>query len=386
MLKLIDITNQNINLSHMNKNKLLSSLEFNNFLMQKGTKVLCFGLYNDSQLIDYIHVVVYPVKKIFKIGVIHYMTTNFIQSLNIIHKQLKQLLKKYKIIHLYMTTEEYAATYDIESETTIINPPFEIIDKILQQHNFIKTNPKHGAVKDILWQYKKDLTNFKTEEDLLASYSSTRRKEIARAKKLGCNIVELNYNQLHRFISLYNETAKKHHTVQYDIDYIQNLYHAFNPTNKITVAVCEMDIQTCLNYLNDLKTKLAKEGTFQNKLDKIQAQTNKLSNMLKKQKTIDLSSGVCFQEKDEYIIFISGNSEEFSDYYGCSFLQHSMIKKALDLNLPYFNFYGTPGTYGDYTNQGYGVYEFKKAFRGFPIQYPHYSYALNKFLSKIFKL
>ena len=371
----------------MNKNKLLSSLEFNNFLMQKGTKVLCFGLYNDSQLIDYIHVVVYPVKKIFKIGVIHYMTTNFIQSLNIIHKQLKQLLKKYKIIHLYMTTEEYAATYDIESETTIINPPFEIIDKILQQHNFIKTNPKHGAVKDILWQYKKDLSNFKTEEDLLTSYSSSYRNKISKAKRFGCKIVELEYNHLERVLKLYTESARKHNFPQFTTDFIKNLHNAFQPSNKITLAICEMDIQTCLDYLNNLKTKLEKDSlNKQLELEKLQKNIIKLQNAAKTQKTIDLSSGIFIQEKNEYIFFIGGNSTEFSNYCGSHFLQHAMMLKTLDLKLPWYNFYGTPGPYDDYSHIGNGIYEFKKLFKGIPIKHPHYSYALNRFLSKIFKL
>src|SRR5690625_6785210 len=71
-----------------------------------------------------------------------------------------------------------------------------------------------------------------------------------------------------------------------------------------------------------------------------------------------------YYNNHEMVYLFSGSYPEHSMFMGTNFTTWEMIKKAKEMGLPRFNFFGLTGDFTE-NSRDYGVYKFKKGYNTF---------------------
>lgn len=373
------------------------STEFADFQEKRARKVLSFGIYENNECVDCFHVFLFPFKKFFTIATINYLPTKFIQS-NLIN-DLQPILKKHRVLELYVVPKILEYTLDPTTSSPIINTEFESVAKQLEALGFTKTKVKHPAM-EYLWQYRKSIREYPDEQALFKSYSQTHRNSVTRGNKMGCVTKELGYDELAIIHQLFNESAEKQHFPQLPLSYFQQLYNSFKDSHKLLVMCVSLDISKALAYLENSKKTTEKElHKLRQKhtedapaileslkaIDSINERIHQLSSLSNETTSLPLSAGIFIKDHDELIHFIGGNNTQYTAYLGSHVLQHTMMLRAKELGYDVYNFYCTDAPYTDLPPKDYGVYHFKKGFNGEPIKYAHFTYTVSPLLTKLLK-
>jgi len=90
-----------------------------------------------------------------------------------------------------------------------------------------------------------------------------------------------------------------------------------------------------------------------------------------------------YYNNHEMVYLFSGSYPEHSMFMGTNFTTWEMIKKAKEMGLPRFNFFGLTGDFTE-NSRDYGVYKFKKGYNTFIEELPGTFYKIfNKPIYKI---
>ena len=117
-------------------------------------------------------------------------------------------------------------------------------------------------------------------------------------------------------------------------------------------------------------------------------QDNKLYEKIKgeKEMLIPLSAGVFIFDKDRANYVYGGTYSYYMPLMAQYKVQVEMIKYARSLNIPIYDFGGISGIFIPDT-ENYGVYEFKKGFGGYVVEYiGEFDLIINKFYYNMFQI
>lgn len=168
----------------------------------------------------------------------------------------------------------------------------------------------------VQWQYLKSISEFSSEEEVLATYNSNAKRAIKKARKNELEVRKLNFDELNQVEHLITETAQRQHFGKKDLEYYELLYKAFGEN---------------IEFLGVFK---------ENELGAV---------------------GIFIQSRHEFT-FLSGGSNAELAKLGASFLlQHTAILHALGRRCTLYNFYGVSGLFDGQDR----VLQFKKNFNGY---------------------
>ncbi len=165
------------------------------------------------------------------------------------------------------------------------------------------------------WVFAKDLSNIRTEDELLASYRQTTRQTVKKLHKEDYSIKKLGYDELAVIKKLIDSSNDRNDVHNRPLEYYQKLYKAYGN-----------DVEFLVVYHKE---------------------------------TTPISAGIFVSHPNELAYFHSGADSQYRDLYGGHFLQHYVMKRAVEQGVKRYNFYGIEGRF---TKNPLLVY--KAGFRG----------------------
>lgn len=251
-------------------------------------------------------------------------------------------------------------------------------NNIMAIKNLLKLSFKEHTPEQTKWMFELNTEN-KTIDELLKDMKANTRNCIKRTFKNGINIRELTYDELPLFYKITNDTSKRKGFENKSLEYYQDMYKFFKPSNQVKFLVAELNTKNYKENLdNQLKTeenilsgiKNNNSGKYKEQLVKINSIKKNLkesSELIKKGDIIILSAAMFIMYGNEVIYLASGNYQEYFNFFAQYRIQYEMIKYATENNFKIYNFYGISGNF-DINDDRIGVYEFKKGFGGFVVE------------------
>ncbi len=287
-------------------------------------------------------------------------------------KELKKFIKKNQGYVFKM--DPYVELIERNVDGNIIENGFNHTNIVthLQNIGFLKTKSEQANLMFVL-----DI-NGKSYEDLKKDFRSSTRNMLNKVLKSNIKIRELEYDELHLFKKLTEETSERKHFGDKSLSYYQSMYQLFKPLNLIKYLIAELPIEEYIAHLEEEKNSIL------NKLNlpieeranskKIKEYETSLTNIEKKSKEIKkiqseegkiviLSSGMFLLYGDEIIYLCSGNYKKYMNFNAQYLIQWEMINYAVNHNYKRYNFYGIT-EFKDKHHKDYGMYDFKKGFNG----------------------
>lgn len=248
------------------------------------------------------------------------------------------------------------------------------------------------------WFYKKDLSEYQSYVEVFDSFERETKRLINQSLKMPLTIKSLDQDNFKPLIDLLAMTAKENNFTIRSDNYYQTLYASFKEYADIEFNVVELDVSLYRKQLNDevlkLETKIAADKDndsrrARNRINQNQDVLNGVKRRLEslisiKEDTLSIAGGVFLILDNELVYLYGGSNPEYHNFYGAQYLQNQMIKKAYELNITTYNFYGTRGSFCNRPNED-GVYFFKRGFNGQLIEnFGFFVYEPTNFSSKFF--
>ncbi|EIY5962562.1 aminoacyltransferase [Enterococcus faecalis] len=234
-------------------------------------------------------------------------------------------------------------------------------------HTYINDNPR------VI--FKKNLTGF-TERDLLKSYHSSTRTKVNKSIKSGMTIHQFSREELPLFEDVMHHTASRQNFQDKGLSYYQDLYDSFGNQAKYMAVEINFNsyVEETLKKIKRLKQKkkkiytdISKSGQKKNidteliALEKRLEDVQEFLPLNEKNKNKILAVGLFIECPEDMIFLFGGMYKQYKNFLSPSyFLQHIMMKQAIDKGLTWFNLYGVEGVY----DGSDGVLNFKKGFGG----------------------
>ena len=242
------------------------------------------------------------------------------------------------------------------------NEKNDIVIQNLMHNNFIHRGFSKGYCDELQfrWTYFLDISKDDWDKDM----NHRCKRSIKKAYCLPTIIKAVDATILGAFIKFMEHTATRQEHFDRSLDYYQNLNKELSGRIKMVVA-----------YLD-------KEKFLEN------FQDNKLYEKIKgeKEMLIPLSAGVFIFDKDRANYVYGGTYSYYMPLMAQYKVQVEMIKYARSLNIPIYDFGGISGIFIPDT-ENYGVYEFKKGFGGYVVEYiGEFDLIINKFYYNMFQI
>lgn len=310
-------------------------------------------------------------------------------------KTLKVYTNKVNALKVYINPNLVAYYHNPEILEKIQANDYENLREKIEDLGFIYEDVTFSD-QHINWFYKKDLSEFKSYDELFSSFERETRRLITQSKNIPLQIKTLKKEEIPLLMDILKMTADDKNFSIRDLAYYESLYDYFKKYENIEFNVVSLNIKQYLKQLADerdeintkiladekIESKRARNRLVQNQ-DILNGINRKIAAIKEiKAEIIYITAGI-FLILDNEIVYLNGGSDlKYHNFYGAYFLQDHMIKKAFDLNVPTYNFYGTRGSFSGRPNED-GVYFFKKGFNGQLIEnFGFYIYSPTNFSSK----
>ena len=240
-------------------------------------------------------------------------------------------------------------------------------------------------ISNVNYLFVRDITDCKTEEELLQSFTHRARKAVKKAEKNGVFIKQITTETLDDFyIIVSNASEEKGFSARNKSFYESILNDIGHPHAQIHVAYIDIGMyreQLTKQHESAKKELLAKEDTFtenqtksnekkvatqQEQVSSIEAAQKLLENM-PKTGVIPLAGIYFYCFGKEVISALGGSDERYTYFNGMIALYWHMFKYALENDYEKYNFYGTYG-FNNPNSPRRHVYTFKKNFGGYVVQ------------------
>lgn len=187
-------------------------------------------------------------------------------------------------------------------------------------------------------------------------------------------------NSLDELISNMNHRCKrcikKYKEYPLELEYV-NDKNKLNDFKKImeSTATRQKHYDRSLEYYNNLNNLLKDKSVFViiylNKKEYLnKCKNDKLYNLIKTEnkEKIPITAGVFIFDKNKLNYVYGGTYKEYMPFMAQYMMQIEMIKLAKSKNLPIYDFGGISGDFNP-KSSNYGVYDFKRGFGGYVIEY-----------------
>lgn len=244
------------------------------------------------------------------------------------------------------------------------------------------------------WRWVKDLTPFKGEDDLLASYEKDRRKNVRVARESGVVTRRLEKGELNVFHDMCLLSNERQGFKGRDLSYYEAMFDAFGPDGiefRVAELHCDAYVAACKARLAELD---AKKNVIEHNIET--SRTDSRTEQLKKQLTtvekqrepflkrledskgliaergevIPLCAMMFLKHPREVTCTTSGADESMRKFYAPALVHHEMMVRCIEAGIPRYNRYGVNGIFTRENNPGYGVLEFKQHYNGFIEELP----------------
>ena len=204
------------------------------------------------------------------------------------------------------------------------------------------------------WSYGLDITT--SMDEIQKNMDQRCRRCIRKYEKYPLKVMDVNDDNIQDFKGIMEHTASRQNHFDRSIDYYKSLDTEFGDRSKLIIIYLDRD-----KFLNDFKD-------------------DKLFEMVKNdnRKMIPVSAGVFIFDKDRANYVYGGTYRDYMPLMAQYMLQMEMINLAIEKKIPIYDFGGISGDFTPGT-ENYGVYEFKRGFGGYVIEYiGEFDLVLNK--------
>lgn len=240
---------------------------------------------------------------------------------------------------------------------------------------------KKSKSEQMDWMFALDIEG-KTIEEIRKNFRQNTRNIINKTLKSNIIIRELEYNELHIFKKLTEETSTRKQFEDKSLAYYQKMYQLFQPLHQIKYLIAEIHFpeyihslesekNTLLEKINKLTNSKANDGKRKELYVSVESLNKKIEEAKKIQKEFGdilvLSGGMFLLYGNEIVYLFSGNYKKYMQFNAQYLIQWEMIQYAVKHHYKRYNFYGITGNF-DKHDKDYGMYEFKKGFGGYVIE------------------
>lgn len=241
----------------------------------------------------------------------------------------------------------------LEISPNIISEPRNIENQVLPGSNHLYIRQKLlelgykylGEYEQAKWLFVLNLHG-KTEQGIWDSLRVTHRRMLRKATREGVKIREMTPDELPLMKEILAETGSRQGFSDPDLEYYRSMKQAFG--EKVKFMLAEREINP-----NPLEKGSLGEGSLGESSLKNCPKTAQ-----NQPKTEPLAVAMYIIDNREMIYLYGGSRRAGQKYAGSYLMQWEMIKQALKMGIPRYNFYGTKPIPGN------GVYQFKQGFRG----------------------
>ena len=234
------------------------------------------------------------------------------------------------------------------------------------------------------WVYVKDLSDFDTPDQLLASYDKRTQWSVKRAASMGVHVRELGEDELKVFADIEQATAERRSFEYRGDEYFHRFKEAYGSrahfmVAEIHIAEYQADIEAKRDALKakvaalEAKiveretTKLTRQlGEESRNLAAAEKRLAEAAELAQKGDVLPAAASLFVEHPRETIYLFSGSVEEYKPFYASALIQHyAMLHLCLERGVNRYNFYGIDGVFDDPEGEGRGVLEFKQGFNGY---------------------
>ena len=201
------------------------------------------------------------------------------------------------------------------------------------------------------WSYALDIKD-KTFEDLTKDMNSRCKRSIKKASKYPLVVKDVTDDSIKDFKAIMESTAERQHHGDRTLAYYQTLKDKLKDIIRMSLVYLDKE-----KFLDDINN--GKYTTDDKLLENIK---NDERNM------IPISAGIFIFDKDRFNYVYGGTYADYFSLMAPYKMQEEMIKTAIEKKMNYYDFGGISGNFTPGTPE-YGVYEYKRGYGGFVIEY-----------------
>lgn len=277
-------------------------------------------------------------------------------------------------------------------------------------------NVGYGSVVN-RWVYVKDLRDFKTPKDLLASYAKNTRRNVKIADNSCVTVRRVGRDELDVFHDICELSSVRQGFHNRSVEYAQEVYDAFGDDAYFMIAEIHLDqylkvwedkLSAAKKTIADLtaqSAELAVRGESlsdkkANRLRTARQTAESATKRIEKAKqyiaedgtVVPVAASLFIVHPHEMVYLMSGSNDKYAKFYAPTALQHYAMSWCVEHGLDRYNFYGISGYFDDDPHtEGHGVLEFKQGFNGYVEELPGeftlpvngFRYAVKGFIDKI---
>lgn len=218
-------------------------------------------------------------------------------------------------------------------------------------------------------------------DDILKQMDTTTRYNTRQTETMPLQLKLLDEDEYDKFIQIYKETEERIGFDPVPAEKIKNLLNTLkdrmflvlthvNVDDYLKQLEDERDIE--LGHIAEIEEKAANGTATKREKKRVNEHKEQLASKDKRIKKmeefkaefgteLDLSAGMYYYNNHEMVYLFSGSYPELSFFKGTNFATWEMIKKAQEIGVKRFNFFGLTGDFTE-SAQDYGVYRFKRGF------------------------
>ena len=218
-------------------------------------------------------------------------------------------------------------------------------------------------------------------DDILKQMDTTTRYNTRQTETMPLQLKLLDEDEYDKFIQIYKETEERIGFDPVPAEKIKNLLNTLkdrmflvlthvNVDDYLKQLEDERDIE--LGHIAEIEEKAANGKATKREKKRVNEHKEQLASKDKRIKKmeefkaefgteLDLSAGMYYYNNHEMVYLFSGSYPELSFFKGTNFATWEMIKKAQEIGVKRFNFFGLTGDFTE-NAQDYGVYRFKRGF------------------------
>ena len=263
----------------------------------------------------------------------------FFNNIRIFLKERKGIIFKIDPLIIYQNHDKNGNVINNNFSNNII---VENLKELGLKHNgFTKGYTDEAQFR---WSYCLNIN--KSEANIFEEMDQRCRRCIRKYKKYPLELKDVDDTNIKEFKEIMEHTANRQNHFDRNIEYYKSLKENLKERCKIVII-----------YLDK------KEYLENNKEDK-------LYEMIKEEskEKIPISAGVFIFDKQRANYVYGGTYKKYMPLMAQYKLQMEMIKYAKELKIPLYDFGGISGDFNP-NSKNYGVYEFKRGFGGYVVEY-----------------
>lgn len=260
-------------------------------------------------------------------------------------KEIKKFLKLKKGIALKIDPLVTYKNHD-NLGNIIDNKSNEKIIKNLEQLGFKHRGFTVGYSDEAQFRWSYCLEISKSEEEILKNMNQRCRRCLRKYQEYPLEMVEVNDSNINDFKKIMEHTAKRQNHFDRTLEYYKKIQETFKEKCKLEII-----------YLN--------KKTFLEKF-----KDHKLYEEISKEKEdkIGISAGLFIFEKNRANYVYGGTYKNYMPLMAQYMLQMEMINLSIKKGINLYDFGGISGDFNP-ESENYGVYDFKRGFGGYVVEY-----------------